>query len=90
MALTNHIFHPEEIPRGVVRTVEVDLDVERLPSPYDELVAVVLVRVMVDLVGVPPVLEQVDIRDTQVVCMQRRQEREPLSNSFNTKVHETK
>lgn len=71
--LTNDIFHPEEVPSGVIGTAEVDLDVERLSSAYNQLLAVVFVSVVVHLVAVPSLLEQVNIRHIQVVCTQRKQ-----------------
>lgn len=72
MALTNNIFHSEDIPSGVVWTIEVDLDVERLSSAYNQLVAVILVSVVIQFVGIPFLLEQVNIRDIKVVYAQRK------------------
>lgn len=57
MALTNDIFHPEEIFSGVVWTIEVNLDVERLPSAYNEFVVIILVGVVIHFVAVPSLLE---------------------------------
>lgn len=57
MALTNDIFHPEEISSGVVWTIEVNLDVERLPSTYNEFVVIILVSVVIQFVAVPSLLE---------------------------------
>lgn len=77
-ALTDDVFHPEEIPSGVIRTIEVDLDVERLASTHNQLVALVLVRVVIHLVAVPSLLEQVNPRDMKVVYAQRKQWRETV------------
>ena len=71
MALTNDILHPEEIPSGVIGTIEVDLNVERLSSTNDQLVVAVFVGMVIHFVAVPPLLEQVNIRDIKVVCTQR-------------------
>ena len=62
MALTNDILHPEEIPAGVVGTIEVDLNVERLSSTNNQLVVAVFVGAVIHFVatlvytGLPKVL----------------------------------
>lgn len=67
MALTNDIFHSEEISPGVIWTIEVDLDEERLSSTYNQLVVFILVSVVVDFIGVPSLFEQVNTGDMKVV-----------------------
>ena len=89
MALTNDILHPEEIPSGVIGTVEVDLNVERLSSAHNQLVVDVLVGVVVHLVTVPPLLEQVNTRDIKVVYTQRKQSGKTLSH-FGLNTHSKK
>ena len=76
MVLTNDIFHPEEVPSRVIGTIEVDLDVERLSSTYNQLVVVVFVGVVIHFVAVPSLLEQVNSRNIKVVYTQRKQSRE--------------
>ena len=73
VALTDDILHPEEIPPGVIGAAEVDLNAESLSSAHDQPVVDVLVGVVVHLVAVPPLLEQVDTRDSKVVYTQRKQ-----------------
>lgn len=73
VALTNDIFHSEEIPSGVIWTIEVNLDEERLPSTYNQTVAVIFVGVVIHFVGIPFLLEQVNIRDIKVIYAQRKQ-----------------
>lgn len=89
MALTNDILHPEEISFGVIGTVEVDLNVERLSSAHNQLVVDVLVCVVVHLVAIPPLLEQVNTRDIKVVYTQRKQSRKTLSH-FGLNTHSKK
>lgn len=67
MALTNDVFHSEEIPSGVIWAIEVNLDEERLSSSYNQLVVFILVSVVVHFIGVPSLLEQVNICDMKVV-----------------------
>lgn len=67
MALTNDVFHSEEIPSGVIWATEVNLDEERLSSSYNQLVVFILVSVVVHFIGVPSLLEQVNICDMKVV-----------------------
>lgn len=78
MALTNDIFHSEEIPSGVVWTIEVNLNEERLSSTYNQVVVFILVSVVVHFVGVPSLLEQVNICDIKVVYTHRKQLRETI------------
>lgn len=89
MALTNDILHPEEIPAGVVGTIEVDLNVERLSSTNNQLVVAVFVGAVIHFVAIPPLLEQVNIRNIKVVCTQRKQSRKTLSN-FGLNTHSDK
>lgn len=72
-ALTNDVFHPEEIPSGVIWTIEVNLNVERLPSADNQLVVFILVSVVVHLVSVPSLLEQVNARDIKKLYEQEKQ-----------------
>lgn len=88
-ALTNDILHPEEIPSGVIGTIEVDLNVERLSSTYNQLVVAVFVGVVVHFVAIPPLLEQVNIANIKVVYRQRKQSRKTLSN-FGLNTHSEK
>lgn len=88
-ALTNDILHPEEIPSGVIGTIEVDLNVERLSSTYNQLVVAVFVGVVVHFVAIPPLLEQVNIHNIKVVYRQRKQSRKTLSN-FGLNTHSEK
>lgn len=71
--LTDDILHPEEVPAWVIGPIEVDLDVEALSTPHNETVAVVLVRVVVHLIAVPPLLEQVYSCHVQVIWCENSQ-----------------
>jgi hypothetical protein len=73
VALTNDIFHSEMILPGIIWTIEVNLDVERLPSADNQLVVVILVCVVINFVGVPFLLEQVNTCDIKVVWTRREE-----------------
>lgn len=63
---------------GDIWTIEVNLDVESLPSPDNQLVIVVFVCVVINLVAVPSLFEQVNSCDSQVICPCRKQNKETI------------
>lgn len=63
---------------GDIWTIEVNLDVESLPSTDNQLVIVVFVCVVINLVAVPSLFEQVNSCDIQVICACRKQNKETI------------
>lgn len=66
---------------GDIWAIEVNLDVESLPSTDNQLVIVVSVCVVINLVAVPSLFEEVNRCDSQVICPCRKQNKETIKDS---------